>query len=197
MAKAEKLSQRTTFRESERYKMLSKELASILGLSLSSLPRWAEHRMIDALVNDDGYFDVDKIKDTVINSGIKTRGQPEGISFDLFGGKHTDERNISYRQRSGELNTNIMDRIGSLYHDLESACWKAEREYSCFNTSDIFQDTIIEVARENLPAMTDRELIEHFRYKFGRVQYQNIKDLNEANHAIHRKTSEEEDNLLF
>ena len=101
------------------------------------------------------------------------------------------------RTRRGDLNRETMTKIGSLYHNLQGACWTVRRDYGCFDTSDIFQDTIIEVARENLPAMTDRELIEHFRYKFGRVQYQNIKDLNEANHAIHRKTSEEEDNLLF
>lgn len=92
------------------------------------------------------------------------------------------------RERKGDLNAEVLRQIGKLYGSLRSGCLTTPHDWGCFNSEDLFHDTIIQVARENLPRMTDRELADHFRYRFGRVQFQDVKDIN----AEHR-----DDNLLF
>jgi hypothetical protein len=92
------------------------------------------------------------------------------------------------RNRFKTINPATINRIGNLYNTLRQSCVTVSRDYGPFDSSDLFHDTILQVSGESLPSMNDREFIDFFRYRFGRVQYQDLKDLN----AEHR-----DDNLLF
>ena len=97
------------------------------------------------------------------------------------------------RTRSGRLNADTMQRIGDMYDRLNNACVNGVRDYGCFDSRDLFHDTMIEVSRENLGPMTDTEFIGHFCYKFREVRFQLIKDNRERYDA---KTAKEK-GLLF
>ena len=67
------------------------------------------------------------------------------------------------RTRSGKLNADTMQRIGDMYDRLNNACVNGVRDYGCFDSRDLFHDTMIEVSRENLGPMTDTEFIAPLR----------------------------------
>lgn len=75
------------------------------------------------------------------------------------------------------LNSEILKRIGTLYDDLWHECLGFDKEKVTDEQEDIFQDTIIQVASDNIdPKMSNADFTAHFIKRFNMVRFQTVQD---------------------
>lgn len=75
-----------------------------------------------------------------------------------------------------EQDPEILKRICGMYDDLRYECMGFDRNKITPEMEDIFQDTIMQVASDNIPDMSCAGLTAHFIRRFNMVRYQTIMD---------------------
>ena len=105
------------------------------------------------------------------------------------------------RIKKGKVNDKVMAMIASNYKQLKQLCADHSHGLYCSkDNEDIYQDTVLFVSLDEKASSlsTDKELIDHFCYRFRMIEYQAINDnklLKEIPYADYLqapKTTEEE-----
>jgi len=101
------------------------------------------------------------------------------------------------RYKTHKFYPEVLEVLGRNYNKLRSLCFRHSGYYDARGSDDIFQDTILYVAQDlNSVGKSEKQLIEHFLYRYRMIEYQTIKDsqeLKKIQYADHIQTEKEKE----
>lgn len=93
------------------------------------------------------------------------------------GNYHLGLRTTMRNRLRKKQNPSILKRIGEMYDDLRYDCLGFDRDRITPEQEDVFQDTIIQVAADNIkPDMSKADFTEYFLRRYKMVRYQTLQD---------------------